>query len=89
MVSLLRELQFAMRALLRAPGFALAAVATLALGIGATTAIFTTVNAALLRPLPYPNPDDLYGLRTTLIDGRVTTGLLSAVEVRRLNEANI
>ncbi|HET9373072.1 MAG TPA: ABC transporter permease [Vicinamibacterales bacterium] len=89
MVSLLREVQFAMRALLRAPGFALAAVATLALGIGATTAIFTTVNAALLRPLPYPNPEDLYGLRTTLTDGRVTTGLLSAVEVRRLNEANI
>jgi putative ABC transport system permease protein len=89
MNSILRELRLALRGLRRAPAFSLAAVATLALGIGATTAIFTTVNAVLLKPLPYPNPQDLYALRTTLTDGRVTTGFLSAVEVRRLNEANI
>jgi predicted permease len=89
MKALLGELRFALRGLRRAPGFAVAAVATLALGIGATTAIFSTVYAALLKPLPFPNPQDLYGLRTTLTDGRVTTGLLSAVELTRLNTANI
>ena len=69
--------------------FPLAAIATLAIGIGATTAIFSTVNAALLKPLPYPSPDDLYSLRTTLTDGRVTTGNLSPVEVVRLNDPSL
>src|SRR5262249_18884835 len=70
-----------------APSFSLAAVATLAIGIGATTAIFSTVNATLLRPLPYPHPEDLIALRTRYVDGRLTTGLIAAVEVARLNDA--
>jgi predicted permease len=89
MTSLLGDLKFALRGLRRAPAFSTAAVATLALGIGATTAIFTAVNAALLKPLPYPEAEDLYALRTTLTDGRVTTGLVSAVELRYLKEAGI
>jgi predicted permease len=87
MTSLLGDLRFALRGLRRAPAFSIAAVATLALGIGATTAIFTAVNAALLKPLPYPEADDLYAVRTTLTDGRVTTGLVSSVELRYLKEA--
>lgn len=86
MGALIADLRSAVRHLRQSPGFALAAIGTLALGIGATTAIFSTVNAALLRPLPYPNPGELYGLRTTLTDGRVTTGLLSPVEIGRLND---
>jgi len=57
--SFLRQLRFALRLLRRNPAFTSAAVLTLALGIGANTAIFTVVYAALLAPLPYPNPDQV------------------------------
>ena len=70
----LQDLRVAVRALLKTPAFPLAAIGTLAIGIAATTAIFSTVNAALLKPLPYPDPGRLYSLRTALTDGRVTTG---------------
>ena len=89
METLFQDVRFAVRSLRKAPAFPLAAIATLALGIGATTAIFSTLNAVLLKPLPYPNADDLYSLRTTLIDGRVTTGLLSGGEVYRLNDPSL
>jgi hypothetical protein len=89
MGTLLQDVQFALRTLRRTPAFPLAAIATLAIGIGATTAIFSTVNAVLLKPLPYPAPTDLYALRTALTDGRVTTGNLSPVEILRLNDSKL
>jgi len=57
--SLLQDLRLGVRSLLRSPGFALAALITLALGLGATTAVFSVVNALLLRPLPYAAPERL------------------------------
>jgi predicted permease len=66
MPSAAREIRFAWRRLRRAPAFAVTATLTLALGIGATTAVFTVVNAVLLRPLPYDHPDELVNLSHTL-----------------------
>ena len=61
--SLLADLKFAARRLRKSPGFAVTVILTLALGIGANTAVFSVLNRVLIQPLPYPHPEELVDLR--------------------------
>ena len=69
MDAMLQNIRFAIRTLLKNGGFTLVAILTLALGIGANTAIFSVIDTVLLEPLPYPNPDRIVQLQTSYPGG--------------------
>jgi putative ABC transport system permease protein len=87
--NLLFDLRYAIRVLLRSPGFSFIAIATMALGIGATTAIYSVIDATLLHPLPYPNPTELIHVEDDLPGTDAKDVGISVPEWRDLQSSGI
>src|SRR5689334_940576 len=85
MSTLLQYLRYSLRMLKRKPGFTAVAVLTLALGIGATTAIFSVVYATLFEPMPYPKPDQLVMVWSQVRQGRNSVSVGDYLEWKRRN----
>ncbi|HSS19154.1 MAG TPA: ABC transporter permease [Pyrinomonadaceae bacterium] len=86
MRTVFNDLRYAARMLRKMPGFAAIAIITLSLGIGANTAIFSVVNAVLLRPLPFPKPENIVLVRDDLTGRQVENVGLSVDELADLQE---
>jgi predicted permease len=87
--NLLFDLRYAARMLVRSPGFSFIAIATMALGVGATTAIYSVIDATLLHPLPYPNPAELVLIQDDLSGVGAQNVGISVPEWRDLQSSGI
>ncbi len=86
METLLQDLRFSVRTLAKSPGFAIAAVLCIGIGIGANTAIFSIVNAILLRPFPFADPDGIAVLHETMLKQDIDRAGFSNLDYRDLRE---
>jgi putative ABC transport system permease protein len=87
---MLNDLRFAFRQLIKSPGFSVIAILTLALGIGANSAIFSVVNAVLLRPLPFSGPNELtmvWNKTTQQGESAVSLSYPDAVDIRERSKS--
>jgi putative ABC transport system permease protein len=92
MTDVIRDIRFVARTLLRAPLFATLAVVTLAVGIGGTTALFSLVDAVMLRALPFKDPDrlvEIFGQDSTRSGMRVPAPIVEALRARSTTIAAI
>src|SRR5215216_4657808 len=78
---MLSDLRFAFRQLVRNPGFTVIAILSLAVGIGATTSVFSIINGALLKPRPYRNPDELVFLTSEKLAGGISNASISGKQL--------
>src|SRR5467141_1746288 len=85
MNGLFQDLRYALRQLRKSPGFTAVAVVTLALGIGATTAIYTVLYATVLAPMPYPNAEQLVMVWSKLNGGRNPVSAADFLDWKRQN----
>ncbi len=88
MGTILTDLRFGVRTMLRSPGFTVIAVFTLALGIGANAAIFSVVRSVLLRPLPFPEPEQLVELWESRLDRGFTTASFTRANFWDIHDQN-
>src|SRR5678815_4940470 len=88
MDSIIKDIRYGFRSLLKRPGFTLIALVALALGIGANTAIFSLVNAVVIRPLPFPEPDQLVWVYGNIRNGpnRASVSPLDFLDYRNQNK---
>ena len=89
MHTLLQDLRYSARQLIKSPGFTLTAVLSLALGIGAATAVFSVIYAALVNPYPYPAADRIVRLTTESKAGSGDPVYLNGAEIQTLRQSPV
>ena len=87
MQTLLQDLRYAMRQTVKSPGFSFAAVISLALGIGATTAVFSVIYGTLIHPYPYKAADRMVGIALRSKTGDEARVLLNGPQIRLLHRS--
>ena len=89
MQTLIQDLRYSVRQLIKSPGFTLTAVISLALGIGATTAVFSVIYAALIDPYPFPAADRIVRMSVRTKAGSVETVNLNPAQIQQLRQVNV
>jgi len=85
----IQDLRYSLRLLIKSPGFALTAILSLALGIGATTAVFSVIYAALINPYPFTTADRIMRMSVQTKDGSVDTVNLNPQQIKQLRDVSL